>query len=49
VNNITVFNNHIEFMGKKYQCAIGENGLINEKTEGDKKTPIGKFFLRECY
>jgi len=33
---------------KKYDCAIGHNGFIDEKDgrEGDGKTPLGKYPLR---
>ncbi len=37
--------NTLEFKGKKYQCATGENGFIDKtlKQEGDLKTPIGTY------
>ena len=48
--DITLNSAHsLHFMGKTYRCAIGENGLAKDKKEGDKKTPIGSFFLRECW
>ena len=50
MSNITVISqNELQFNGKIYRCAIGENGFTNDKKEGDKKTPIGKFALRECW
>jgi len=33
----------------KFKCAIGKNGLVKNKREGDKKTPIGKFSLGNLY
>lgn len=33
----------LHFNKKIYKCAIGLNGFTNNKTEGDKKTPIGTF------
>jgi len=35
------------FRDKKYRCAIGKNGITNDKEEGDKKTPIGCFEIRK--
>jgi len=35
------------FQGKEYQCAIGKNGVAENKTEGDGKTPIGCFEIRK--
>ena len=34
-----------ELNNKKYMANIGSAGLTNNKAEGDKKTPIGKFKL----
>lgn len=31
----------------EYQCAVGSGGVTESKTEGDKKTPLGIFPLRE--
>ena len=28
-----------------FKCCIGKKGFTNKKIEGDKKTPIGKYFL----
>lgn len=33
--------------GKKYRCAVGENGVTDNKIEGDGKTPIGCFEIRK--
>jgi len=40
---------NLEFAGKIYRCAIGKNGLSDAHIEGDKKTPIGSFALRQCF
>ena len=32
-----------------FRCSIGKEGLIKNKTEGDKKTPIGIFSLGNLY
>ena len=32
-----------------FRCSIGKKGLIKNKTEGDKKTPIGTFSLGNIY
>ncbi|MFO1242595.1 MAG: L,D-transpeptidase family protein [Rickettsiales bacterium] len=39
------------FTGNEYPCAIGKNGFAEpgEKREGDYKTPVGTFPLREVY
>jgi L,D-peptidoglycan transpeptidase YkuD (ErfK/YbiS/YcfS/YnhG family) len=33
--------------GKEYICAVGKNGLKQDKAEGDNATPIGSFPVRE--
>ena len=33
----------------KFKCCIGKNGVTNNKREGDKKTPLGKFSLGDLY
>ena len=33
----------------KFKCSIGKNGIIKNKREGDKKTPVGKFSLGDLY
>lgn len=35
--------------GKEYQCALGKSGTREDKTEGDKATPAGCFFLRKVF
>ena len=32
-----------------FKCCVGKNGFIKNKIEGDKKTPIGTFFLDCIY
>ena len=32
-----------------FQCAIGKKGLVKNKIEGDKKTPIGTYSLGNLY
>lgn len=34
---------------KEYKCSIGKNGVIKEKQEGDGKTPVGCFPIREIF
>ena len=33
----------------KFRCSIGKNGKSKKKREGDKKTPIGKFWIENLY
>ena len=33
----------------EFKCCIGKNGLTKNKKEGDKKTPIGRFFIENLY
>lgn len=46
---IIVSGNTIIANGKNYKCAIGKNGFAANKIEGDNKTPIGEFYLREVF
>ena len=39
----------LEFIGQRYQCTLGEKGLTGDKHEGDMKTPVGSFPLREVW
>lgn len=41
----------LEVGGKTYRCTIGRGGIagLNEKREGDLKTPSGSFALRAVY
>lgn len=47
--NIIVTGNTLEFADKKYMCAVGKNGFVANKKEGDLCTPIGTFPLRKVY
>ena len=40
---------HATVAEKEYICAVGQNGLKQDKVEGDNATPIGKFPLREIF
>lgn len=40
---------HLEWQGKKYKCAVGKEGIISEKKEGDGTTPAGCFPIREVW
>lgn len=35
--------------GRIFPCALGKNGIVATKTEGDMKTPEGNFPLRTVY
>lgn len=35
--------------GKEIPCAIGKNGIMSHKVEGDACTPAGEWFLRHVY
>ncbi len=39
----------LNWNGRSYPCAIGKSGASFDKTEGDHKTPLGKFPLIEIY
>ena len=32
-----------------FRCSIGKKGLSDNKKEGDKKTPIGKYSIENLY
>ena len=47
---IRVRNKHIlEIDDFQFRCCIGKNGLTNNKIEGDKCTPKGKFRLNRIF
>ena len=53
-HNITVtwvggWSCNLQFLGKTYQCALGKNGVTQDKKEGDGKTPLGIFPLRRAF
>ncbi len=45
--DIHVLDSTVTLNNRTYRCAIGENGVTREKMEGDNKTPIGCFPIRE--
>ena len=46
---LRVKKNYLIFDGKKYRCAIGKNGFIKEKFEGDGCSPIGSFKIERIF
>ncbi len=48
--DLIIENAHVALWnGETLRCAIGKNGFAANKTEGDKKTPIGRWIIREVY
>ena len=48
--NIIVYpSGKLNFGDKEYRCAIGKNGITDDKKEGDWATPIGCFSIREIF
>ena len=47
--NLLVKNNHLFIENRMYRCAIGRNGLTDDKLEGDLCTPIGLFYFNKIY
>jgi len=41
--------NRLHYKDFNFKCTIGKNGTSSNKTEGDKKTPIGIFGLDKLY
>jgi L,D-peptidoglycan transpeptidase YkuD (ErfK/YbiS/YcfS/YnhG family) len=39
----------LTFNGQRYRCTLGEQGLTGDKREGDMKTPVGSFPLKEVW
>ncbi len=39
----------LDFDGQRYRCTLGETGLTGDKREGDLKTPVGSFPLKEVW
>lgn len=39
----------LSFGGNRYRCTLGQKGLTGDKKEGDLKTPVGSFPLKECW
>ena len=46
---LLVKNNHLFINNRQLQCAIGLNGLTDNKQEGDLSTPIGTFHFDKIY
>tara|TARA_Y100000992_G_C21207911_1_gene463902 strand:- start:355 stop:876 length:522 start_codon:yes stop_codon:yes gene_type:complete len=46
---LLVKNNHLFAKGQQLRCAIGLNGLTENKQEGDLSTPIGTFHFNKIY
>lgn len=49
MENIIVKNGAVHYGGQEYKCAIGPNGVGQDKKEGDGKTPVGVFPLRRVF
>ena len=47
--SLRVKKNYLIFNGIKFRCAIGKNGFIKEKCEGDGCSPIGTFKIEKIY
>ncbi len=39
----------VKIEGRPIHCGVGKNGFTTDKTEGDNKTPCGKFLLTKLY
>ena len=46
---LLVKNNYLFLENKKYQCAVGKNGLTKNKIEGDLCTPLGVFQFSKIF
>ena len=46
---LLVKNNHLFVKDRKLRCALGVNGLTDNKREGDLSTPIGTFQFNKIY
>ncbi len=46
---LLVKDNHLFVKGEQFQCAVGLNGLTENKHEGDLSTPIGTFHFEKIY
>ncbi len=49
--NVNVKENEcfLTYKNSNYKCAIGKNGAIKHKIEGDDKTPLGIFEINEVF
>lgn len=39
----------VSWQGIEFECLVGANGFTQNKIEGDKKTPVGRFQLTHVY
>lgn len=39
----------LRFSHFEYRCSLGEKGMTGDKKEGDLKTPLGSFPVKECW
>ena len=46
---IIVTNKVLKYKNFHYKCAIGKNGITNNKIEGDKSTPSGIYSIKKIY
>ena len=52
MNNMTIIvedNHTLIFDDFKFKCCVGKKGFSNDKREGDKRTPTGKYDLGSLY
>lgn len=48
-DGLTSHRGRLLFGGREYPCALGKAGVTAAKREGDLKTPVGCFALRELF
>ena len=46
---VIVRKNTLIYNDKSFQCAIGKNGTIEKKIEGDGYTPLGTYLIKEVF
>jgi len=46
---LKVTGNTLTFDNKLFRCAVGKGGFSQDKREGDGCSPLGTYFLRECW
>jgi len=47
--HLFICKNQAQWKDHCFPCVIGKNGVTNHKEEGDMKTPLGTFALREVF
>ena len=47
--HIIIKNRKLIFRDYKVKCAVGKRGINNKKKEGDLKTPIGSFKIKDIF